>query len=675
MREIPTQLLQNYDVNRLPSLPHILIELLNACMDECVSFDIISDIIGSDTALTAKVLSAANSPIYGHASQLTSLKHTLMFLGLDTIKSIAITASVQQFFSRYNADKGQQLANFWEHSLLTALIAKSMAELIHYHSPDEAYLAALLHDIGQLVFHLDAQQDYHKLLEQSHETEQLTLLEQQHFQLSHDELGAYLLNEWGLSSFISDAVRYHHAPEELIRDAHLLVKILNTANRASYLENRQAFDCSIFDLSTNVVMDIIQSAREKLVKISHSMGIDIQNKQNFDDKQVELARHVKAIALSQSSFNQPNSDLEFNINYSSQLLFNIKNTALFLYNGEEKSLCLEYPSEDLYIHDDSSSIISRCFIDTKIISSINSDNDISIIDRQVINLLSSDNIICLPLQLGTVKYGVLVMAASNRQLGNILKNRFQLKLFADQLTQYYVQIKQDSQNKSDMEKTISSGFLLKAREIVHETNNPLSVINNYLQILSNKLSDNETIKNDLVIIQKEIERVGNIILRCTEEPSQQENNDTTTDINESISQLINIYKLSLFVTHNTKCNLNLREDLPCVHTNNNYLKQILSNLIKNAVEAMPANGILDISTSKTNVNGKNFISISIKDNGPGIPDYILSNLYLPVQTTKNNTHSGLGLSIVKNMLDKLQGSITCDTGKTGTTFTLLIPLK
>ena len=674
MREIPTQLLQNYDVNRLPSLPHILIELLNACMDECVSFDIISDIISSDTALTAKVLSAANSPIYGHASQLTSLKHTLMFLGLDTIKSIAITASVQQFFSRYNADKGQQLAEFWEHSLLTALIAKSVAELVHYHSPDEAYLAALLHDIGQLVFQLDAQQNYHQLLEQSDSPEQLILLEQQHYQVSHDELGAYLLSEWGLSSFISDAVRYHHAPEELIHDAHLLVKILNMANRVSYLENQQAFDCSIFDLSINVVMDIIQHAREQLVKISRSMGIDIHNKQNFDDKQVELARQVKAIALSQSSFNQAQADLQFNINYSSQLLFNIKSTALFIYNGEDSSLYLEYPSEDICIQKDSSSIINQCLLDTQITSSVDN-NDTAIIDRQIINLLSADGIICLPLKLASVKYGVLVMGSSNRQLKIILKNKFQLKLFADQLSQYYVQLKQDSQNKSDLESTVASGFLLKAREIVHETNNPLSVINNYLQILSNKFSEDDSIKNDLTIIQNEIERVGNIILRCTEEASHQADSSVTTDINESISQLINIYKFSLFVTHKTKCTLNLRDDLPNIHTNNNYLKQIISNLIKNAVESMPVDGALDISTNKTNVNGKNFISISIKDNGPGIPDDILSNLYMPVQTTKDNSHSGLGLSIVKNMLDKLQGSITCDTGKSGTNFTLLIPLK
>jgi len=267
------------------------------------------------------------------------------------------------------------------------------------------------------------------------------------------------------------------------------------------------------------------------------------------------------------------------------------------------------------------------------------------------------------------------MATSQRQLNNILNNTFQLKLFSDQLSQYYIQIKQDSQNKSDLENTIESGFLMKAKEIVHETNNPLSVINNYLQILGNKFSQDESIKNDLHIIQNEIERVGNIILRCTDNKQHTVENSTQTDVNETINQLIHIYKLSLFVTHKTNCILSLHDELPILHTNTNYLKQIISNLIKNAVEAMNDSASIHITSNKINVNGKNFISIAIQDTGSGIPDDILSNLYKPVQTTKDNTHSGLGLSIVKNMLDKIQGTITCDTSKQGTKFTLLLPIQ
>ena len=65
--------------------------------------------------------------------------------------------------------------------------------------------------------------------------------------------------------------------------------------------------------------------------------------------------------------------------------------------------------------------------------------------------------------------------------------------------------------------------------------------------------------------------------------------------------------------------------------------------------------------------------MEIKDNGPGISEAVLKDLYLPVNSTKGKTHSGLGLSIVKNLIDKMNGSITCRTGKTGTTFNILFP--
>ncbi len=676
MRDSPNLVLQNYDINRLPSLPHILTKLLNACMDDEVSFDVISDLISSDAALTAKVIAAANSPIYGHANQLTSLKHTLMFLGLETIKSIAITASVQQFFSKYDANKGQQLAEFWEHSLLTALISKQLAALVHYHSPDEAYLAALLHDVGKLVFQLDQPQTYQLILKQATETEQLINLERDTFQCSHDELGAYLLSEWGLSSFIADAVRYHHAPQTLIHDAHLLVKILNTANTTAHLTDDQTLNCNVFDLSSNIVMDIIVKSREQLQAISRSMGIDITNTQNFDDSQVELARQVKAIAISQASFSQSEADLQFNINYTSQLLFGIKQTCLFIYDNEDKVLSLDYPDQDIMISLDSTSLMNQCLLNSKIISSSNTKiSELAIIDQQVMNMLSTEHIICLPLQQSSVKYGVLVMAATQQQVEHIFSHPFQLKLFSDQLSQYYIKLKQDSQNKSELESTIESSFLMKAKEIVHETNNPLSIINNYLQILGNKFSQDEAIKSDLHIIQNEIERVGNIILRCTDNTTLQTHNTDEIDVNETIKQLINIYKFSLFLTHNINCKLNLNANLPSIDTNLNFLKQIISNLVKNAAEAMDQGGSINIASNKTNVNGKNFVSISIQDTGPGIPASILDNLYKPVQTTKDNTHSGLGLSIVKNMLDKIQGTITCDTSSQGTQFTLLLPIK
>ena len=172
-------MLEDPEVNKLPSLPQILIKLLRACRDDEICFDTISEIISNDAALSTKVISVANSPVYGHARHLDSLKHILMFLGLDTIKSIAITASVKQFFSRYSNEKSLFLKNFWKHSLCCATIAKELARLTSYKYVEEAYIAGLLHDIGKLVLENKADFEYSKSSHNKDSAKELLILEKQ----------------------------------------------------------------------------------------------------------------------------------------------------------------------------------------------------------------------------------------------------------------------------------------------------------------------------------------------------------------------------------------------------------------------------------------------------------------------------------------------------------------
>ena len=200
------------------------------------------------------------------------------------------------------------------------------------------------------------------------------------------------------------------------------------------------------------------------------------------------------------------------------------------------------------------------------------------------------------------------------------------------------------------------------------------MISNYLQILGKKLDTNDPAQGDINVIKEEIDRVGSIILRCAEEvDSNKESSHQKLDINKLISNLNKIFESSLYSTHNIKSALDLDLALQTISLDKNSVKQVITNLIKNSVEALPAEGMINIATRKINLNGKTFIEIEIKDNGPGISETILKDLYLPVSSTKGKNHSGLGLSIVKNLIDKMNGSITCRTGKTGTMFNILFP--
>ena len=99
-------------------------------------------------------------------------------------------------------------------------------------------------------------------------------------------------------------------------------------------------------------------------------------------------------------------------------------------------------------------------------------------------------------------------------------------------------------------------------------------------------------------------------------------------------------------------------------------------MIKNAIEALPTNGqILVYTSSHVNVNGQEFIEISVTDNGPGIASTVLPELFSPVQTTKGDNHSGIGLTIVKDLVSDLSGTISCKSNTQGTSFHILLPKK
>jgi len=119
------------------------------------------------------------------------------------------------------------------------------------------------------------------------------------------------------------------------------------------------------------------------------------------------------------------------------------------------------------------------------------------------------------------------------------------------------------------------------------------------------------------------------------------------------------------------------QDLPTeVEVSQDTLKQILVNLVKNAIEAMRSGGEIQIvNNGHVNKDGSLFVELCVSDNGPGIPPDTLRKLFQPIQTTKGEGHQGLGLTIVHGLVKKHQGLITCRSGSNGTYFEMLLPVR
>ena len=120
------------DVGQLPSIPRVLLKLIEASHKVDVSFKELAGVIQQDPALSAKVIAIANSPFYAQWNDVRDFNRLLVVLGLNTIKTIAITSAVHQFFSQFDTKLGKWMGTFWSHSLTCAYAAKALANLTSY---------------------------------------------------------------------------------------------------------------------------------------------------------------------------------------------------------------------------------------------------------------------------------------------------------------------------------------------------------------------------------------------------------------------------------------------------------------------------------------------------------------------------------------------------------------
>jgi signal transduction histidine kinase len=227
-----------------------------------------------------------------------------------------------------------------------------------------------------------------------------------------------------------------------------------------------------------------------------------------------------------------------------------------------------------------------------------------------------------------------------------------------------------------------------ARKVAHEVNNPLSIIKNYLKILGMKLGADNTAQDELRIVNEEIDRVALIIRQLTDLTSEKDRVRQTVDVNGLLRDLATIIEKSFSTASRIRFHLDLDPALPGLVTDRNGLKQVLINLLKNAIEAMRQGGNLYVRTKclvtrdleemavKREGKAEQYVEISVRDDGPGIPDAVRQRLFEPYVTTKGEGHSGLGLSVVHSIVKDLGGTIQCESAEgIGTTFVIRFPLN
>ncbi|CAG9606408.1 ATP-binding protein [Pseudoneobacillus rhizosphaerae] len=211
--------------------------------------------------------------------------------------------------------------------------------------------------------------------------------------------------------------------------------------------------------------------------------------------------------------------------------------------------------------------------------------------------------------------------------------------------------------------------------IVHEIRNPLTVVGGFLQLLKPYLI--EIGKEQYVdIALEELKRADQLIYEFLNESKPSEQTPKRISLNQIVKDTSLLYECEAILKNITIRNRFTDEEIDFV-ANDKQLKQVFLNLLKNALEAIELrqdksrNGIIDYYT----VMEENRAVVVIKDNGCGMNEQTLRNLFLPFHTTKD-TGTGVGLSVCKRIIEEHHGTITVEsTEGFGTMFRIEFHLR
>jgi len=201
-------------IGDLPALSDTYVALSQALADPDVSLERVAAIIERDVSMSAKVLQITNSAFFGLARTVTSINQAVGYLGTNTVKNLVLVAHAFHAFvpcSKVPASTWEQLQ---EHGRRASVIAGRLpiAKTIR----DATVVAALLHDIGQLVL-AAKMPDQFMAIQSIIEQRKCPgfVAEEEVLGTSHAEIGAYLLGLWGIPHIIVEPIAHHHRPTRI----------------------------------------------------------------------------------------------------------------------------------------------------------------------------------------------------------------------------------------------------------------------------------------------------------------------------------------------------------------------------------------------------------------------------------------------------------------------------
>ncbi|MEA3223504.1 MAG: HDOD domain-containing protein, partial [Thermodesulfobacteriota bacterium] len=227
-------------------IPQIAIKIAKMLDDQDYDISAVANEIKKDQVISAKILRLCNSSYVNPMTEITSIDHALIYLGKKTILKLNASAGSEEFFSQFGEGYSLCKGGLYQHALGTARLCEKLARLSGMLSPDVAYTAGLLHDIGKVVldqYIANIQPLFYRQIQE--EGKDSSIVEKNIFNTDHTKTGELLAKNWNLPKTIIDAISFHHIPDiaetnkelvHLVYVANLIMNRFQAGLNLSYID-------------------------------------------------------------------------------------------------------------------------------------------------------------------------------------------------------------------------------------------------------------------------------------------------------------------------------------------------------------------------------------------------------------------------------------------------------
>lgn len=331
-------------------------------------------------------------------------------------------------------------------------------------------------------------------------------------------------------------------------------------------------------------------------------------------------------------------------------------------------------------------LLVKCLKEKEIIKVIDASQD-KRIDKKFVDLLGAKEFVCIPLIVENEAIGVLLADNTYSWRPISVENVKALSFFVQYVAvaikeaRLYQKFSENQEKLRKMEKELQqAGTLISLGEVAahlaHEIRNPLVAIGGFARsmhkITERSAIDAETmekLKKKTETIIAEIERLENLLSETLDFVHANKPIFQLKDLNEVVEEICDLVEDEL-KNKNIKL-LRYLCPLPYIRIDESQMKQVLFNLIQNAIDSMPEGGELQVKTERE----RDFVKIDIIDTGVGISEEIKAEIFSPFFSTKNQG-SGLGLSIVKHIVEQHRGKVQVENREDKrTSFIVHLPVE